>query len=195
MDLCTIPRMLAYVFWHRPAPDVPSGEYIAFLARFHQQLKDNPTAGFRGSASFQTSAAPWLPGEGIAFEDWYLLDGSAGLDPLNEGAIAAPRLDAHDRVARLAASGAGGLYRLRRGEADFSRAAHAHWFQKPAGMRYDELFDLLAPLTETRGAALWCRQMVLGPAHEFCLHSSEEFDLPSPLAPARLRLRRVFPSP
>jgi hypothetical protein len=185
--------MLGYVFWHRPAAE--SLEYEGALAQFHQRLREHPTAGFLESASFALREAPWLAGSGPAYEDWYLVEGSAALDPLNDGAIAGARAAAHDGVARLAMSGSGGLYRLRQGAAMMTLATHAHWFQKPPGMSYAALYEILEPRVKGGDAALWGRQMVLGPAPEFCLQTPEAYDLPSPVAALRISLRRVFPAP
>lgn len=40
---------------------------------------------------------------------------------------------------------------------------------------------------------LWGRQMTLGPAPEFCLHSGRPVRLPAPLAGAALGCRPVWP--
>jgi hypothetical protein len=37
----------------------------------------------------------------------------------------------------------------------------------------------MRPVVEACGGALWGRQMVLGPAPEFCLHAAEPQDVPS----------------
>jgi hypothetical protein len=39
-------------------------------------------------------------------------------------------------------------------------------------MPYRELFAQLAPVVDRVEGALWMRQMVLGPAREFCLHTT-----------------------
>jgi len=61
--------------------------------------------------------------------------------------------------------GAARVYELQQGPADFVDAKVAHWFGKPAGMRYAELFGELAGVP----GSLWMRQMVLGPSPEFVL--------------------------
>ena len=60
-------------------------------------------------------------------------------------------------------------------------------------MRYPALFDELAPLVIASRAALWMRQMVLGPTPEFCLHGSTIADLPPHYTPLRLRMLPVWP--
>jgi len=40
-------------------------------------------------------------------------------------------------------------------------------------MQYRELFAQLAPVVDQVQGAVWMRQMVLGPAREFCVHAAE----------------------
>ena len=103
------------------------------------------------------------------------------------------RQRAHDAAAALAAGGAAGLYGLRAGR-PLVAPTDAAWFGKPAGMRYSELFEELTPLLLESDAALWMRQMVLGPTPEFCLQGSTPAVLSPPYAPLRLRLRPVWPA-
>lgn len=134
---------------------------------------------------------PWLPAAGKGYEEWYFLDGSAALDPLNEAAIGAGCREPHDQAAELAAGGTAGLYRLRLGERPGAPRT-ALWFGKPSGMSYDALHGKLRFLV-ARGTALWGRQMVLGPTPEFCLHSDREVVLPAELPSLGSALRRVWP--
>ena len=69
----------------------------------------------------------------------------------------------------------------------------ATWFAKPAGLGYAALYTMLEPLVRAEGAALWGRQMVLGPTPEFCLHTARPVALPSPLVPVPLHFRPVWP--
>ncbi len=78
--------MLAYVFWHWPAPSVDRDAYAEALLAFHRALLAEPPAGMRGSRVFALDAAPWVPAE-RPFEDWYLLDDFAALGALNEAAV------------------------------------------------------------------------------------------------------------
>jgi len=59
-------------------------------------------------------------------------------------------------------------------------ARMALWFAKPAGMSYEALYGMLQAEVERVGGSgsVWQRQMVLGPAPEFCWHSSQEHRLP-----------------
>jgi hypothetical protein len=184
--------MLAYVFWHWRRPTVPAPDYEAAQRRFHSALSATPPRGFQRSFSVAVEGLPWAANREACYEDWYLIEGSAALDPLNEGAISASRQAPHDAAAALAAGGTAGLYSLRQGM-PAAVPGVLTWFTKPAHMSYGALFATLEPLTRTAGAALWCRQMTLGPALEFCFHSREPVVLPAVLAPFAIRCRTVWP--
>jgi len=182
--------MLAYVFWHGPTEAGAAG-YLEGLAAFQRALADSGSPGFRGASVWSVPALPWCGGAG--YEDWYLVDGSAALDPLDEAAVSGARQLPHDAAASRASWGTAGLYRLRLGEPGDASGSHAHWLSKPAGVRYPELFERLAPVVEDAGASLWGRQMTLGPTPEFCLVSRLELvSLPFPVA-LRVSRRRVWP--
>ena len=184
--------MLAYVFWHWRRPEVPAAAYEALQREFHAALEAAPPAGFIGSRSVAIAGAPWAAGGGEAYEDWYLVDDSAALDPLNAAAVSASRQGPHDAAAAAADGGTAGLYRLRLGEAGDSPGAAA-WFAKPAGMSYAALFATLGPLVHAEGAALWGRQLTLGPTPEFCLHTRRLVTLPAPLVALTLACRPIRP--
>jgi hypothetical protein len=186
--------MLAYVFWHWRRPTIGDAEYEALQRAFHAALAAAPSEGFERSLSFAVAGAPWANGGRRAHEDWYLVRGSAALDPLEQAAITAGRQAPHDAAARAAAAGAAGLYKLRLG-APSQTPREARWFAKPEGMSYAALWELMQPVVERERAVLWGRQMVLGPTPEFCLHSVGPLDLPRPLAPLVLRLAELWPGP
>lgn len=184
--------MLSYVFWHWPRAGVVAADYEALQRRFHAALKAAPPPGFLGSRCASLTGASWAGNGGQAYEDWYLLDGSAALDPLNAAAVTASRQAPHDAAAAAAAGGTAGLYLLRLGvQRDPPRVAT--WFAKPAGMSYGALYTLLGDLVETEDAALWGRQMTLGPTPEFCLHTEAAVRLPVPLTGAAVPCRPVWP--
>jgi hypothetical protein len=183
--------VLAYVFWHWRRPGVAAVEYEAAQQRFHAALAAVPPPGFRRSWSVAISGAPWT-GAAEAYEDWYLVDGSAALDPLNTSAVTASRQAPHDTAAALAAGGTAGLYAVRLG-APVEPPRVATWFAKPEGMSYPELFAALAPLVRAEPAVMWLRQMVLGPAPECCLQSDGPLALPPAFAPQRIECRTVWP--
>jgi hypothetical protein len=136
--------VLAYVFWHRPRAEVDRDGYEAALARFHESLA-NPSAAFR------LDRLPFGGGE-PGYEDWYLVEDWTALGELNARAVDAEHRPAHDAPAGMSGHGWGGVYALLRGPAEPPPAAR--WQQR-------------AP--DEPAAALWQRQMVLGPAPEFCV--------------------------
>jgi hypothetical protein len=181
MHVRAYPRcVLAYVFWHRPAAVVDANAYEAALAAFHITLAANPPAGFVDSAALRTDTAPWLPGDGPAYEDWYAVEGWEALGELNAGAVTGPRAAPHDAVAFEAGAGAGAVYRLLAGEGLSARAAA--WLPKPDGEPRDAFHAALA----ATGGAVWMRQMVLGPAPEYVVRSDEPVRLPWELTRAEL---------
>jgi hypothetical protein len=171
---------------------VTGPDYEAAQRRFHSALAAAPPQGFERSFSIALEGAPWAAGGGEAYEDWYLVDGSAALDPLNAAAVSASRQAPHDAAAALAAGGTAGLYSLRLGRPGPAPGT-ATWYAKPEGMTYREMFAALEPVVRSESAALWCRQMTLGPALEFCLHSRGPVSLPEPMAPFTIRCRTVWP--
>ena len=184
--------MLAYVFWHWRRREVHADEYERRQRAFHASLRQSPPPGFVLSRSAAIVGALWGPAGREIYEDWYLVTGSAALDPLNDAAISASRQAPHDAAAAVAESGTAGLYRLRRG-APLGAPYAAAWFAKPAGMSYTGLYDLLDPVVRNGTATLWGRQMVLGPSPEFCLQSERPVPLPDVLGALTLTLRPVWP--
>jgi hypothetical protein len=184
--------LLAYVFWHWKQAEVDAREYEARQRDFHAALASAPSSGFLRSFSGAVSQAPWAAGGGEAYEDWYLLDDFKALGLLNEAAVSASRAAPHDAAAAVAAGGAAGLYRLRLGAARQTPRVD-HWFGKPDSMQYGELFSQLGPLVDRVNGALWMRQMVFGPAREFCLHATAPVSLPAAFSVLVIPLRQVWP--
>lgn len=188
--------MLAYVFWHWKRTEIPGDVYEARQRAFQATLVSDPPEGFQGGTTIRLDGALWAAAGGEAYEDWYLVRDFAALPALNEAAVTAARQAPHDAVARLAAGGTAGLYGLRAG-APLPLPGVAYWFGKPAGMSYPALFQALLPIvTESRGA-LWMRQMVLGPAPEFCLQfqGPAMVELPAAFASQRVTLTSIWPRP
>ena len=149
--------MLAYVFWHQPQRDVDPVKYEETQRAFHGALQLT-------SACFRLAELPF--GEkGGGYEDWYLVEDWGKLGELNSAAVDSVRRADHDRAASHAADGWGAVYSLLRGPASIPEGAR--WLEKSRGMPTDQF---LASLAET---TVWQRQMVLGPAPEFCAVSSE----------------------
>jgi hypothetical protein len=138
--------VLAYVFWHRPVSGADPDDYEAKLRAFHERLCGDPPAGFRGSAAFQVEDG---------YEDWYLVDDWTALGVLNDAAIDSRHAPDHDAVAGLAGGGAGAVYKHIAGHLDLADSGDADWSHS-------------RPAAEGE-FALWQRQLVLGPAPEFCL--------------------------
>jgi hypothetical protein len=164
---------LAYVFWHAPATVSPS--YQADLLAFHASLAADPPAGFVRSETFGLVGASWLDAEN-SYENWYLLSDWAAVGELNRQAVATAHVASHDRVAHQAASGAGAIYGLHAGN-DSAGSAVRTWFAKPTGWSYGRLDEALVAALD-QGGSLWRRQLVLGPAPEFCLRAERAVDLP-----------------
>lgn len=143
--------MLAYVFWHRPGDAVDLDEYEEGLRAFHAALDSC-------SRSFRLERLPF--GTDGGYEDWYLAETWAALGGLNERAVDARHRAPHDRVAAGTARGWGGVYALIRGKAQIPTGTA--WFEKPPG---EPTAEFLAARSEE---TIWRRQLVLGPAPEFC---------------------------
>jgi hypothetical protein len=173
--------MLAYLFWHWPRPEVDPGRYSDALLAFHRALSSAAPPGYRGSRVLEVVGAPWVPGP-VAFEDWYFVDDFAALGALNDAAVSGQRRDPHDGAARMALGGAGGIYkRVREGPPGV--LVRTSWFGKPQGTSYSTFLARIPP------AELWQRQLVLGPAPEFCLVGA---DPPAGAEDARSLLVRVL---
>lgn len=181
--------MLAYAFWHVPRAGVVAREYEFAHATFHDSLRAAGVPGLLGVRVSRMARIPWL-GDRAGYEDWHLLDGSAGLDILNDAAISAARRQPHDRIAALAGEGTAGLYGLRLGTG--TTPAVANWLSKPDGMSYSAFEASMAPLV-AQGCALWGRRMTLGPTPEFCLHASTAFAIPYPAQAIALQLVSQWP--
>ena len=179
--------MLAYLFWHQPRERSAVEAYEHALLAFHRSLAHAPPAGFLGSACYRAAAIPWLGGE-YGYEDWYFVEDYTALGVLNEAAVAHGHSSVHDEVARRFGSGAGGLYGLIEGHENRHSAldeqtSAALWIARPPGSRREALAALLGDGMDPQRASLWRRQLVFGPAPEYCLLAGEP---PAGVAPARL---------
>jgi len=183
--------MLAYVFWHVPRPTVEASVYISNLKAFHEILNANKPSGFHHSMVFEGTGVDWLGSGGSAFEDWYLIEDFTSLGVLNEAAVTGACENPHNVVAKDAADGIAGLYRLRLGDVDLSNKRLAVWFSKPTGVTYKDFFNG----TQTSWSddnALWQRQMTLGPTTEFCLLSETESELPKEVEGKKIGLELIW---
>ncbi len=178
--------MLAYVFWHRPRDLAASDAYERAQLAFHRSLAQGPPVGFHGSAVFRVHELPWpwsavsaqarLPDDGAGgYEDWYLVDDFTALGILNEAAVGRGHRTPHDAIARRFREGAGALYGLLEGPRPpgLAEATLAVWVSRPPGGEQCGLGELLGDGMDPERASLWRRQLVLGPAPEYCLLSPE----------------------
>jgi len=186
--------MLAYVFWHWPQSHIDLDSYVNHLIDFHQTLATNKPDGFQHSVVFRIRGASWLNINDEAYEEWYLLDDSAAMDRLNDAAVSGACEEPHHLVAREAADGISGLYRLRAGQGQPSEAKFALWLSKPAGVTYKDFYSTLQPLTSQEGVALWGRQMTLGPTTEFCIHTPNPIELPSGYSGLHPQITQIYSS-
>jgi hypothetical protein len=160
--------LLAYLFWHRPRPGVDAAEYEEAQRGFHASLEVE-------SACFRLDRLPFDDGPG--YEDWYLVEDWAALGALNAAAVDSVHRPGHDRAAAMVAEGWGGVCASVQGPAAIP--AQAQWRHKPPGQ---PAADFLAGIGA--GASVWQRQMVLGPALEFCVATEEA--APAPYRRVRL---------
>jgi hypothetical protein len=176
--------VLAYLFWHRPRGGCESEEYERAQVEFHRSLQRMPPVGLRATATYRLDDVPWLGGAtGPAYEDWYVLQDYAALGVLNEAAVGRGHRTSHDRAARMAGAGAGGLYMLLEGPAQLPEQGAATWVAPQAGGTSPELAGLLTDGADPSHTSLWRRQLVLGPAPEYCLLAPEP---PAGVAAGRL---------
>jgi len=183
--------MLAYIFWHWPRPGIASDEYEARQQAFHQALAARGPMALQASAIWRVIGAPWTP-VSVAYEDWYLLENSAGLDALNTAAISDSLREVHDAAAGLAAGGVAALYTPSGPRVALEPALDGslgQWFSKPEGMRYSTLYQRLGPRLDH----LWMRMMVLGPSPEFLLLGDDISTLPPEWRAHVTRRQRIWP--
>jgi len=184
--------MLAYVFWHRPLDDAAVEAYERAQIAFHRSLAHAPPIGFLGSACYRVAELPWLGGL-AGYEDWYFVEDYTALGVLNEAAVGHGHRTVHDDLAHRFGVGAGGLYGLIEGHPPinpgaFDEESVAVWVGRSPGIERRALGDLLGDGMDSEHASLWRRQLVFGPAPEFCLLAGEraKLGLPAGVAPTRL---------
>ncbi|GHO98931.1 hypothetical protein KSF_089790 [Reticulibacter mediterranei] len=187
--------MLAYVFWHQRANNVVREDYREKLIAFHRILQERQSQGFVGSLVLEMAQLPWMMEGCEVYEDWYFVENSAALDPLDNAAVTGICQEPHHQVARLANNGTGGLYRLKDEALNLNHLGEirfATWFGKPSGMKYDQLYELLHQRAYTQQGSLWQRQMTMGPALEFCFHSSQKSPLAEAIRGIQVEVQPIF---
>jgi len=177
--------MLAYLFWHQPAADHTVESYEQALVGFHRRMRDAAVPGLLASGTARVGGLPWMHGEG--YEDWYAVDDYSALGVLNDAAVDAAHVEAHDLVALAAEFGAGALYALERGAVD-TPFSHCVWLTKPIGVSYPEFREQLAIHAAGEAVTVWRRQMVLGPSPEYRVTTGRELAMPADMSPVPCRL-------
>ena len=171
--------MLAYVFWHVPSSAVAGEAYQQRLRAFHAGLLASAPAGIGPSTTVALDTVPWLAGA-PGYEDWYLVEDFAALGALNGAAVSGAAAAPHDAAAAVVAAGVAGVMGHVAGAPLPARLAWAAWLSKPAGVAYPAFHAELAAALEGDAGA-WQRQMVLGPASEYCVLADAERSLPWPV--------------
>jgi hypothetical protein len=144
--------MLAYIFWHRPYPNIERQRYEQAIVHFQNDLAGSKPPGFIGATSFRIEAVPWLsdlPG----YEDWYLLDGTWAMDPLNAFAISGHVQAPHDGVAAMMEQGHGGLYADAGGEIVSAPRSTMHWLTRPRGIQWQPAIEAVRGACPREGLA------------------------------------------
>ena len=107
--------MLAYVFYHWKRNEVSAVGLRTTTSRLSSRADGRAVARlFAARGAYRSPALRGPTTAADSYEDWYLVRGSADLDPLNDAAISASRQVPHDKAASAAAGGTAGLYRLQR---------------------------------------------------------------------------------
>jgi len=169
--------MLAYIFWHRPSPTVETARYEEGLMRFQRNLAAQKIPGFLSATTFQIGPVPWLS-DRSGYEDWYVVEASWALDPLNAFAIAGAMQAPHDHVAAQLEEGHAGLYFHVGGERLVAAQSTITWLTRPRGIQWQPAVE--AVRRKSPQANIWCRQMTLGVATEFAVEmpGEVEFEVP-----------------
>jgi hypothetical protein len=180
--------MLAYIFWHRPFSHIDSGAYEESIVRFQTDLVRQSPPGLRAAMSFRIEPVPWLNNH-AGYEDWYLLEGSWAMDPLNSFAVAGRPQSSHDTAAAQMAEGQGGLYAHAGGDSSPGSHSSIFWLTRPRGVSWQAVLEpLRARYPQTN---VWRRQMVLGPAKEFAIEMPGDAEMKVPEGWQALHAKRV----
>ena len=154
---------------------------------FYEALRTVKPHGFVDCFGLRLDSFPWKAPVSNGYVDWYLIEDFHSLGVLNESAASRTMTEPHQAVASLAGGGSGGVYKLN-GAKYHDRFQFSTWFAKPTGMSYRDLNSILNTLGHSDH---WQRQLTLGPAPEFCVHSSEGIALPSNFSITTIGIRRL----
>lgn len=102
--------MLAYTVWHHAVDESKHEAYQQSLLRFHRMLAEQKPRGYHSSALLALPGVPWMGENRTIFMDWYFVENSASLDPLNDSVLSGIRKESHDVVASKTSGGVTALY-------------------------------------------------------------------------------------
>jgi hypothetical protein len=180
--------MLAYVFWHRPFAHIDRQDYEEAVLRFQAELDRQKPPGFLSAVSFRIEPVPWLNDQ-PGYEDWYFVEASWSLDPLNAFAVAGHMQAPHDNVAAQMDQGHGGLFARAGGEARPPERSSVYWLTRPRGIQWRDALDPVR--AKCPQATIWRRQMVLGSAAEFAIEAPGDIEIEVPSGWQARRVHRI----
>jgi len=91
----------------------------------------------------------------------------------------------------MSGGGIGEVYKLYGYEPSLDDASWAAWFRKPDGTKYTNFFHELSRTTSDSMSGLFQRQLVLGPAPEFCILGAIPVKLKGLARPVTLPMRNL----
>jgi hypothetical protein len=148
-------------------------------------------AGLIDALSFRIDKRPWKTKTGNSYEDWYVLEDFSAMGIMNEAAVSSTVFKSHESIARVASGGTGGIYKLIKGKLELRESHFSVWMQKPQGISYKSFSEIISRISERGRTKVWQRQMVLGPAPEFCLHSEDMLSIPLEYHPIMIRTNLI----
>ncbi|AAY81139.1 hypothetical protein [Sulfolobus acidocaldarius] len=171
--------MLAYIFWHEKGEEFEEDEYNKALLEFHTYYnREVRIEGYLGSMVVKVYKVPWSNND--AYEDWYFIESSKSLDLLNDSITSNKETkEIHDKIARMARNGKGGLYKLINGDPLSPSFPHAVWISKPVGVSYDVFYTEIKDIQGN----LWRKQLAMAPMSEFCIFSKKEIRVDEKFSP------------
>src|SRR5256885_13395270 len=108
--------MLTYVFWHQRESKIAREEYQERLVAFHRILRERQPQGFLFSMVLEMAQLPRMEEGSEAYEDWYIVENSAALDPLDEAAVTGICREQNHQGGRVGGEGECGACCLEGGE-------------------------------------------------------------------------------
>lgn len=184
--------MLAYTVWHHASDESKLEHYQNSLIQFHQTMAEEKPQGYISSKLFTMPSVPWMGETQTIFMDWYLIEDSASLDPLNDSVLAGTRKTSHDAVADNTSGGVTALYQPKLGNDQISNVNFITWVSKPKGMKYPNFFQELNFILHDKDASCWMRYMALGPGPEFCVVANHEMEWDEKFQPLVRKVDKIW---